>query len=61
MLMFPAKLGMFFLPPPDVIVFGILLSETMFWFNKASAVLFLALPFGPGHPSQPSLSSLTSP
>lgn len=60
-LMFPAKDGMFFLPPFLPITLGTLLSLTVFLLTTASAVLFLAPPLGPGHPSHPSLVSLRSP
>ena len=59
--MFPAKDGMFFLPPSFPITLGTLLSLTVFLFLIASAVLFLSPPAGPGQPSHPSLVSLRSP
>lgn len=61
MLIFPAKLGTDFLSPLLVMILGTLLSLAVFLLRMASAVLFLAPPTGPGHPSQPSLVSLRSP
>ena len=60
-LIFPAKDGMFFLPPSFPITLGTLLSLIVLLFSMASAVLFLDPPAGPGHPSHPSLVSLRSP
>lgn len=61
-LMFPANEGTNFLPPSlPVIILGILLSDTVLELMMSSAVLFLAAPRGPGHPSQPSWVSLRSP
>jgi len=60
-LIFPAKEGMFFLPPSFPITLGTLLSLIMLLLSMASAVLFLDRPAGPGQPSQPSLVSLRSP
>ena len=61
MLMFPANEGTDFRSPLLEIILGTLLSLAVFLFWIASAVLFLAPPLGPGHPSQPSLVSLRSP
>ena len=61
MLIFPANDGIRFRPPLSSMIFGTRLSLIVFLIISSSAVLFLAPPNGPGHPSQPSLVSLLSP
>lgn len=58
----PAKVGIFFLlPSTDPIRGTRLLLTSLLMPRMASAVLFLAPPRGPGHPSHPSRVSLRSP
>ena len=59
-LIFTANEGMFFLPPLSSTIFGTLLILIVLLGIAASAVLFLALPCGPGQPSHPSRVSRRS-